>query len=122
MKERGREMLFIRVLAAILVLALAAAMQSSIAEPANSPGHDSLYVLRGGDNASGTYNFSGMLFVNGTSVGIGTVSPEVTLHLSKATAGNNIYITIDNVSDTIGVPALWLARNYSGDTKWGGMG
>src|SRR3990172_8860675 len=71
MKERGREMLFIRVLAAILVLALAAAMQSSIAEAANSPGHDSLYVLRGGDNASGTYNFSGNI-VNSSGIGIGT--------------------------------------------------
>lgn len=36
---------------------------------ANDPGHDTLYILRTGDNVSGTFNYSGTTYVKTPTTG-----------------------------------------------------
>ena len=58
--------------------------------------------------------------ITGTgNVGIGTTAPQAALHVAVTTGAVNEYITSGNAS---GVPALWLANNYSSTPNYGGMG
>ena len=58
----------VRAFITFILVALALEIFATSVIAANNPGHDSLYILRGGDNLSGSFNYTGSLTYNGSTV------------------------------------------------------